>query len=218
MKATLLSLLIFVFLVPGVKAQEWFLGKNNNEPRTLLGNNPKSFGGYLSFHMGNAMLKNNDALMGQIRLAARIDHSFSIGVTGTLFSDYLNGLNFDRPVNFPDGYYIEGGYGGFFIEPVFAPHFPVHLSFPLMVGAGGVLFTEEYSDDYWEYQSGRYVTDGTPFIIVEPGVELEINLVRFIRLTLGASYRFTSVIIMNSGRDHLLNGVAIHGGIKMGVF
>lgn len=217
MKTSLISLLFFVFVCSGVEAQERFSGKTN-EPRTLLGNNPKSFGGYLSFHMGNAMLKNHDALMGQMRLAARIDHSFSIGVSGTLFSDYINGLNFDRPVNFPDGYYIEGGYGGFFIEPVFAPHFPVHLSFPLMVGAGGVLFTEEYTDDDWAYQSGRYSTEGSPFVIVEPGVELEINLVRFIRLTIGASYRFTSTIQMDAGREHLLNGVAINGGIKMGVF
>ncbi len=217
MKASLISLLFFVFVISGAQAQERFSG-NANEPRTLLGNNPKSFGGYLSLHMGNAMLKNQDALMGQVRLAARIDHSFSIGVTGTLFSDYINGLNFDRQVNFPDGYYVEGGYGGFFIEPVFAPNFPVHLSFPLMVGAGGVAFTEEYSDDYWEYQSGRYVTEGSPFVIFEPGVELEVNLARYIRFTFGGSYRFTTDIQMDAGREHLLNGFTISGGIKMGVF
>lgn len=217
MKASLISLLFIVFVLSGVEAQERFLDKSN-EPRTILGNDPKAIGGYLSFHLGNAMLENQDALMGQIRLAARIDHSFSIGITGTLFSDYINGLNFDRPENFPDGYYVEGGYGGFFIEPVFAPHFPVHLSFPLMIGAGGVLFTEEYSDDYWEYQSGRYSTESSPFVIVEPGVELEVNLVRYIRFTLGASYRFTNAIQMDAGREHLLNGMTINGGIKMGVF
>ena len=217
MKTTLISLLLFVFVLSGVEAQEWLSGRTN-EPRTILGNNPKAFGGYLSFHLGNAMLKNQDALMGQIRLAARIDHSFSIGVSGTLFSDYMNGLNFDRLENFPDGYYVEGCYVGFFIEPVFAPHFPVHLSFPIMVGLGGVVFTEEYWDDEWEYQSGRYSSEASPFVVFEPGVDLEINLIRFIRLTLGASYRFTNAIQMDAGREHLLNGFTFNGGIKMGVF
>lgn len=217
MKSTLISLFFLLLVVTGSQAQERF-GEKSNEPRTILGNNPKAFGGYLSFHMGNAMLKNQDALMGQIRLAARIDHSFSIGVTGTLFSDYINGLNFDRPLNFPDGYYVEGGYGGFFIEPVFAPYFPVHISFPMMIGAGNVLFTEEYSDDYWEYQTGRYAVESSPFLIFEPGVEFEVNLVRYIRLTCGASYRFTNAIQMDAGREHLLNGLTINAGIKMGVF
>lgn len=164
------------------------------------------------------MLKNQDALMGQVRLAARFDHSFSIGVFGTLFSDYISGLNLDRPVNFPDGYYIEGGYGGLFFEPVFAPYFPVHLSFPIMVGAGGVLFTEDLFEDEWGYQSGRYSTEASPFVIFEPGIDLEFNLIRYIRLSVGASYRFTNAIQMDAGREHLLNGLTINGGIKLGVF
>ncbi len=39
-----------------------------------------------------------------------------------------------------------------------------------------------------------YIDDATSFFIVEPCAELEINLIKYFRLSLGISYRFTSEI------------------------
>ena len=220
MKTIVASLLLMLTLIPGVFAQE-SQPDGNTEFRTLIGNSPSSLGGYISFAMGNTSLNGHNALMGQMRLAARIDHSLSIGVIGTGFSDFFHGLNYDRKANIPEGYYIEGGYGGIFIEPVFAPHFPVHFSFPLMVGAGAVMLTEDtYGYDWndWEYQSDRQIIEIAPFVIVEPGVELEINLARYVRLSAGVSYKFTNSIQLDAGKEHLMNGLSVNGGIKLGVF
>jgi hypothetical protein len=90
-----------------------------------------------------------------------------------------------------------------------------------MVGAGAVMLTEDmYGYDWndWEYQSDRSVIEIAPFVIVEPGVELEINLARYVRLSAGVSYKFTNAIKLDAGKEHLMNGLSVNGGIKLGVF
>ncbi|MCI0522234.1 MAG: hypothetical protein L0Y37_01125, partial [Bacteroidales bacterium] len=34
------------------------------------------------------------------------------------------------------------GYGGFIIEPIVAPMYPVHVSFPILIGGGGISYVE----------------------------------------------------------------------------
>lgn len=189
--------------------------------KTIFGDQPASLGGYISFGMGNAALKGHNAFAGQMRLAARINHSLSIGVAGTGFTDMIGGLNYDRQETIPGGYYIEGGYGGLLLEPVFAPDFPVHLSFPMLFGAGGVALTEDrsiYDWEDWEYDNERFAIEAAPFLILEPGVEMEINMSRFLRLGLMVSYRFTTAVRLDAGREYLVNGFHAGALLKLGVF
>jgi hypothetical protein len=198
---------------------------SDNEPENHSGNiynlQASSLGVYVSFHLGNASLREHNALMGQMRLAARFNHNFSVGIAGNAFSDAVYGLNYDRPDNIPDGYYVEGGYGGFFIEPVFAPEFPVHLSFPLILGAGAVVLTEEnylFDSGSWEDETYRNVLESAAFVIIEPGVELEVKITDYVMLSAGVSYRATSGIKLDARREYLMNGISVNGGIKLGLF
>lgn len=221
MKTGFLALIFTVALFTGsVSAQQEVTGQD--EPfRTVFGDQSNAVGGYISLGLGNTLINDNNAFMGQFRLAARLGHSLSIGLAGAGFTDWMYGLNNDRPALSPDGYYIEGGYGGLLIEPVFAPHFPVHLSFPIILGAGGVAFTEDrdgYDWDDWEHDSNRYVLESDAYFVVEPGVELEFNLSRFIRMGAGVSYRFTTAIDMDGRSEHLLNGLSGSVNLKLGVF
>lgn len=136
-------LLFAAILMAGpLSAQQ--MNDGGDEPfTTVFGNQSNAVGGYISLGLGNTIINDNNAFFGQFRLAARLGHSFSIGIAGAGFSDWMYGLNHDRPGISPDGYNIEGGYGGLLLEPVFAPKFPVHLSFPILIGAGGVAFTED---------------------------------------------------------------------------
>lgn len=188
---------------------------------TVFGNQQDALGGYVSLGFGNTIINDNNALFGQFRLAARLGHSFSIGIAGAGFSDWLYGLNHDRPDISPDGYFIEGGYGGLLLEPVFAPDFPVHLSFPVLIGAGGVAFseeTEEYDWEDFEYDSGHQILTSDAFFVIEPGVELEFNLSRYIRMGAGISYRFTNAIDIEGSREYLLNGLSGSLNLKLGIF
>lgn len=214
-------LLFAAILMAGpLSAQQ--MNNGEDEPfTTVFGNQSNAVGGYISLGLGNTIINDNNAFLGQFRLAARLGHSFSIGIAGAGFSDWMYGLNNDRPGVSPDGYNIEGGYGGLLLEPVFAPKFPVHISFPILIGAGGVAFTEDreaYDWEDWEYDTERFVLASDAYFVVEPGVELEFNLARFIRMGAGVSYRFTNAIDIDGKKEYLLNGLSCSVNLKLGVF
>lgn len=214
-------LLFAAILMAGpLTAQQMNTGEDE-QFASIFGNQSNAVGGYISLGLGNTIINDNNAFMGQFRLAARLGHSFSIGIAGVGFSDWMYGLNHDRPGISPDGYNIEGGYGGLLLEPVFAPNFPIHLSFPILIGAGGVAFTEDregYDWDDWEYDTERFVLNSDAYFVVEPGVELEFNLSRFVRMGTGVSYRFTNAIDVDGKREYLLNGLSCSVNLKLGVF
>jgi hypothetical protein len=121
------------------------------------------------------------------RGAAIFGHGLAVGVIGKGFvTDFYEDNTFDGEVN------IAGGYGGLFIEPIVFPKFPVHLSFPVTFGVGGVAYSSRVKQgtDDWD----AYVEESDAYFLVEPGAELELNLTRFFRLAFGAYYRYTTDI------------------------
>ena len=55
----------------------------------------------------------------------------------------------------------------------------MHVSFPILIGGGGVTLVDMYAWDYWDdpYYGYQYAYDA--YFVFEPGVELEFNLARF---------------------------------------
>jgi hypothetical protein len=105
------------------------------------------------------------------------------------------------------------GYGGLRLGWIFATENLVHLTAAVLVGAGGVtVATHNLSADRWDTHNSE------AFFALEPQVELELNLARYVRLALSGSYRY----IGNTGTAGLqasdLSGPA--GGViaKFGVF
>jgi hypothetical protein len=106
-------------------------------------------------------------------------------------------------------------YGGAKIEYTVQPNRLVHLSFPLLVGRGNA---DNRQNDGWFGRGSR----GSSFGVVQPGVNLEVNVLRFVKIFAGASYRF-AVGVRN--RDASLNlsnsqlsGLNTSIGLKMGLF
>lgn len=146
-------------------------------------------GGYGAFSVGYTTVNNLNALGMGVRGAWIIGHGFALGLAGEGFtSDFT-------PVE-EDYYAISGGYGGLLIEPIIAGWFPVHVSFPLLIGGGG-LASYATNSDVWDYDN-YYPTFGeyAAFFVGEVGVELEFNMVRFFRFTLYSNYRWTSELDM----------------------
>ena len=81
--------------------------------------------------------------------------------------------------------FLTGGYGGLYIEPILFPKLPVHLSFPTLFGAGGIT----YVSDRHNFDTD-FIEDSEVFLLIEPSAEIELNLTKFFRLAMGASYRF----------------------------
>lgn len=192
--------------------------ENQNEYRAIFNKKSDqkiSHGGYGAFGVGYSTIDDKDALLFNFKMAWVIDHKVGIGFAGTGFFN-----NLDKKFNDTERY-LAGGYGGLLVEPVLYSNWPVHLTFPLIMGAGGV---STLPKDYWNWDPiNTYQYDYDVFFFVEPGVEVELNMVKFFRLAVGASYRFTNGIIINNP-DYApvpidaLDGLNFHMNFKFGKF
>jgi hypothetical protein len=187
--------------------------RSNDEIRTLMGSNHRSNGGYGSFGAGYSMIDNKDAVTVSGRAAWIIGHGLGFGFAGTGFvNSFSPDIVPDRVVN------LTGGYGGFLIEPILLPKFPIHLSFPVILGAGGIAYTSSLQpNNSWDYYD-TFVEDTQPYLIAEPGAELELNVLKFFRMAFGVSYRFTSDIKWNYSAPDVLEGWNAAITFKFGKF
>ena len=83
---------------------------------------------------------------------------------------------------------LVGGYGGVFLEPIFFSNEIVHVTFPLAAGAGWVGIDEEWGTN--DYDENHEILEQDVFWYIEPGVTVEINLTRHVRLNMGVTKRF----------------------------
>lgn len=174
----------------------------NDQIRTVFSRN-KSNGGYGAFTMSYSNIGGYDALVTGGRGAFIFDHVLAIGFGGYGF---VNNLNYDYYYEQPGvtDKSLAGGYGGLFIEPIIGAKSPVHVSFPILIGGGGVSLVDLYNEDFWGHPYPGYEYDYDAYFVFEPGVELEFNLARFFRLAAAVSYRHTSKIqILNIDEDAL---------------
>lgn len=174
--------------------------QEKREMQTLFGNGGiYSHGGYGGITTSYSNIDGRDAILIGGRGAWLINHRIGIGLAGTGF---LTEAKTDASLN--DRYQLVGGYGGLFLEFIANPDSPIHVSFPLTIGAGGVSYARSYNSfrgndfDFFEEASQA-------FFVVEPGVELELNIVKFMRVAFGVSYRYTSDIDL----DYVASGQAI---------
>lgn len=184
-----LSLLVILILAFSfAKAQDSY---QSDEVRTIFSKN-RSNGGYGAFTMSYSNIGGYDALVTGGRGAFIFDHVLAIGVGGYGF---VNNLNYNYYHNSNDNRLsLAGGYGGLLIEPIVAGKSPVHVSFPILIGGGGVTLVDMYNWDYYghPHPGNEYAYDA--FFVFEPAVELEFNLARWFRIAAAVSYRYTSDI------------------------
>jgi hypothetical protein len=177
MKKTLLLTLILVLFTINANSQDTVKVKKQNEYRSLLGNHHDG-GFYGAFNIGYSKIDDKDAIVMGGRFSWVVNHSLAIGFGGAGFVNEIQNVALNSQV------FLTGGYGGIYIEPILMPNFPVHLSFPVLLGAGGISYVA--SDINWN----NFIEDTEAFLLVEPAAELELNLTRFFRMSFGASYRF----------------------------
>jgi hypothetical protein len=184
------------------------------EMRTLLGHDKKiSHGGYGAITLGYTQLDGKDAFMMGFKGGWIIDHRLTLGFAGTSFVNDISAIN----SMVYDDVNLAGGYGGLLIEPIISPFSPIHIAFPIIVGAGGVAHVN-YS--YWNYDTfiEPVVWDSDAFFVVEPGIEIEVNVARFMRAAFGVSYRYTSLINLPDTKKDGLRGLNFGLALKFGKF
>ena len=133
-------------------------------------------------------------------------------------------------------------YGGLKLEFTPKPDAKVHVSFPLLIGMGMAQVDsvnshdgqerDHYMDPATELENdqeghGHHDGNGSEYFVVQPGVNLEVNLLRYVKFTLGASYRI--VPIVSKGETNplatypaltasQLGGLNVTAGLRIGLF
>ena len=204
MKKTL-GTLCFLLLFLGTNAQE------DNGMKTIISKGTQ-LNGFGSFDMKYSNLVDRPALIIGAQGGVLLDHHFYVGGAGYGLS---TNVQFESSQD-GESYNLKGGYAGIMLGGVIAPSSIVHLYIPVLVGAGNF----DVSDP--DYNLGgfpREVTiENSAFFVIEPGLQLDINITRFFRLGLGGSWRFIEGSELNTVNNDDLSNWAAEISFRFGRF
>ncbi|MDZ7897795.1 MAG: hypothetical protein U5N85_07165 [Arcicella sp.] len=157
-----------------------------------------------------------------------IDKKWGIGLTG-----YSTMRNFTpTALNANSLLEMDVKYGGLRVEYTPNPNAPIHVSFPLLIGGGMARVDSANSyRDGWKYGGrGRndrrdgFNSDNTRFWVIQPGINVEANIIRYLKIYAGASYRLTPSVntenttTLPTPTAGQLSGLNLNVGIKVGLF
>lgn len=144
-----------------------------------------------------------------------INHRFMIGAGASAVTS-----NLPVPVQYrthpQDDLSYEYGQVGLVTEYVVGSDKPVHLVFHVFAGAG---FTLQYQRHNWDQYNGYGNShDEQWFVVTEPEIQLEVNLLKWMRFSPGVSYRATFGSDGQGMPDSELRHVNFNATLKFGRF
>ena len=186
--------------------------RRNSEGQTLT-RNVRHVGGYGGLAFKVTRFNDEYLAMLGLRTAWVIDRSVGIGldIYGFIPSTTYSGIDSVYSTR------VVGGYGGFNIEPILFSNKVVHVTFPVSTGAGWMGYLIDWEEVDYEYEE-RDLVDHDVFWYVEPGMSLELNVTRFFRVNLGASYRFTEDFDLVNTRANAFSDWNYNLTLKFGRF
>jgi hypothetical protein len=112
------------------------------------------------------------------------------------------------------------GHGGLFFAPIIYPGALVHATIPVYVGYGSINY-----EQYNRAESASFISASDNFMILKPGIEVELNLLSFVRIAIGGYYECTSKLKLNQEGTgerilprNVLNGFSVGMKLRFGKF
>ena len=215
---TLVAILMTLAIQAQTGAETNPVNKEAQEIQTIL-SDPGPLGWWVSPDFAWTKIDNKDAFLGGISGGIIINHSFSVGLAGYGIMNSQN-LKYSG-INDTADVYLYGGYGGLKLEYRLNPSKKINVAFPLLIGGGGAAYSTYGHDDWHSYDGDEdndfaYAWDS--FFVIEPGVVLGINLLKFMDLDAGVSYRYAPGIQSLKTNSNLLNGFNANISLKFGRF
>jgi hypothetical protein len=183
------------------------------EEETLLSGGLES-GGYGAPVVKFTSFKGEFAVMAGGYGGWLINHSFLLGGGGYGLATQHHLANASGSGIFPDNGRIEFGYGGGVLEYIFSPKSVVHSTISLLIGGGAVSVGQQW-EDYTSWMHG-YQADGV--FVLEPSLNIELNVTTFFRVNAGGSYRYVSGVSTAGLTNADLSGASINLALKFGAF
>lgn len=182
--------------------------QDNNEAKTLFGSgtpvNTRHLGFFVAPSYGFTQMDGSAASLLNLRGGLSLKDNFSFGA---YFNTSLNEIR-PKSETFPGIYMDYWTVGGFAEYTLFSKKV-AHLTFPLYVGYGEVQMDNE---------SGDAGLGEANFFQIEPSALLEINLHKYIRLNIGAGYRFIGRMNYRNFDQTNISGLTGYVGLKFGLF
>ncbi len=143
-----------------------------------------------------------------------INHQFVIGGAGYGMVSELRAPSVAQPVDGTDlEYFIDLGYGGLLLQYIANSDKLVHYTIGALIGAGGISYSDRRSTTEYE------ITDSDAFMVIEPGVDVVLNMTRNFRLAFGVKYLYVSGLNSMPGLESSdISSPQFHVMLKFGTF
>ncbi len=139
-----------------------------------------------------------------------INHKFMIGGGGSGLVNKIEAPE-DAGLDASKQYYLQVGYGGFMMEYIDSPMKLLHYNVKTLIGAGGAGYS--LRDDY-DIQDSKE----SAFFVLEIDANIELNVVEYFRIGVGAGYRFVSGVDLEGINDNDLRAFCSNLIFKFGAF
>lgn len=146
-----------------------------------------------------------------------INNNFELGITA---GGFINECHWKSENNFSDSALLNIAmvYGGFHLNYRIPSHSAVQLSFPTILGAGGIFYFDQNTGpapSYWTYEE---LVEGGVFLVFEPAIGLDIRISRMLMTGLSAGYRVAFHSDLERLTDKDLSDFSISLHVKIGSF
>jgi hypothetical protein len=233
MKKIIFLLLALAMVIPVFSQEDLTIVKKSSDElqmKTLFGNkehrHKNVLGYFVELNAGYTQFGTKNVFLPGLAFGMILNHNWSFGFTGSAVGNpgnlYFNDIYHPESVSAMYGANLVGGYGGGLIEYTAFPRSVVHFSVPVTIGAGYFAFVDDYyyGNDFtfngtsWDYSTIDY----NVCFIIEPGLKLEFNIVKMLRLGLGVSYRYSPNFDLVSTPADLINQFTGRLSLRFGKF
>ncbi|KQS28144.1 hypothetical protein [Dyadobacter sp. Leaf189] len=181
-------------------------------------------GGYVALSNKFTRINGSFASMPEIYGGWFINRKLMLGVSGAATTNYIPVPLVNQNFAANKMSYLYGQFG-LMTEYVVASTRKVHVNVNLLTGSGFTLQYDRFDDDDWNdnfWNDDWDDHDGDEnarfFFVMEPGVQVEFNLLKWMRFSPGVSYRQTFNAKGNGLSDKDLSNISYNLTLKFGIF
>jgi hypothetical protein len=183
--------------------------QTNETVKTVFGNGKLHIGYFINPFCQFGNFAGANAVIPGVGVGVILNNKYSLNLL------YKLTVTENTPSGEANQLYLHGQWFGLKAEYSLKPKGVVHLNFPLEIGTGEI---ELDLKDSYENEQIIIPSGDAWFAYLEPGVAVEINLQKFIKLNLSAGYRFVSNVSFRNISEKELRGFTFTTGLKIGLF
>lgn len=213
----------FLFIVVLNSFSQNLILKKDDETKSQ-----KHICGFLSSDSKLSSFNGNNARLFGGAFGVEIKHRTRIGLGGYTLGG-KNMFEYRNPLEDGREYQLnsEFEYFGLFLEYVFLPDAPVHITVPVLLGGGKATIKQEVPLNQLSFPGSDGIektywatVEKCNLSVIEPGLNVELGLLSWMNLDLGGSYRFVMDSELNTipDSDRKFSGASFHIGLKFTFF